>query len=181
MKDLFNLDDTELEFRDMAWRDLEEARQQRNHPHTRKWLGQRKKIGFFQQVKWFWKLKRDPTKARLIITLNKERIGIVRIDDKDEANLSICIGMDIDPDYRGKGYSQQAYHLLINKLFSEGWNRIWLLVGAYNNRAIHIYEKVGFQHEGTHREALWREEDNRFYDCFLMGILKREYNVDTAI
>jgi RimJ/RimL family protein N-acetyltransferase len=40
----------------------------------------------------------------------------------------------------------------------------------YNTRAIKAYERVGFQHEGTHRQAIQR--DGARYDLLLYGILR---------
>lgn len=169
-----SMEDHSVTIRPMKWRDIEWARQQRNSPETRQWLGHTSEISFSEQVKWFWKLLKDPTKARMVILSNSNRIGVVRIDSIDYTNMSVCIGMDIDPKHRGKGYCQEAYKLLLRYLFGIGWNRIWLLVGDYNKRGIHIYQKVGFKFEGNYRQGLYR--DGKFHDYYLMGILREEYN-----
>jgi RimJ/RimL family protein N-acetyltransferase len=52
-------------------------------------------------------------------------------------------------------------------------HRIELQVYAFNPRARHVYEKVGFVHEGTMREALlW---DAEWVDAHLMGMLSSDW------
>lgn len=164
----------ELTIRTIEWKDIEWARQLRNHPETNKWLASSSTITFWQQIRWFYNLKKDKSRTRLVLLYKDIRIGLFRVDQIDRQNKNLCIGLDIEPDWRGKGLAQKAYKMLIKYYFSKGMNRLWLLVGAYNNRAIYLYEKLGFLHEGTHRQALYK--DGTFHDYFLMGILKEEYN-----
>ncbi len=44
----------------------------------------------------------------------------------------------------------------------------------YNERAIALYEKLGFRREGVYREFLSR--DGQRYDMYLYGLLRREWN-----
>lgn len=50
-----------------------------------------------------------------------------------------------------------------------GLHRITLEVYAFNPRARHVYERVGFVHEGTGREVL--RFDDRWIDVHHMAIL----------
>jgi RimJ/RimL family protein N-acetyltransferase len=51
-------------------------------------------------------------------------------------------------------------------------HRISLQVFATNKRAITTYERAGFRHEGTMRQAAFI--DGRFVDVVVMGILEGE-------
>lgn len=85
----------------------------------------------------------------------------------------IAIGIG-DPNFRNKGYGTDALQLILRYGFCElNLHRIGLDVISYNKRAIHAYEKVGFQVEGTMRESVLR--DGQKYDRILMGILRNEY------
>jgi RimJ/RimL family protein N-acetyltransferase len=43
----------------------------------------------------------------------------------------------------------------------------------FNPRARHVYEKAGFVHEGTKRDALrW---DGKWIDCHCMALLDRDW------
>ena len=74
----------------------------------------------------------------------------------------------------GKGYGADAMRLLLDYAFSElNLHRVQLTVFAYNERAIALYEKVGFVREGAYREFLYR--DGARYDMYLYGLLRREW------
>lgn len=87
------------------------------------------------------------------------------------AEMAIAIG---DKAHRGKGYGQDALKLILNYGFNElNLHRIGLTVMDYNVAAIRAYERVGFVHEGSHRQAIQRE--GKRYDLLLYGILRDEF------
>ncbi len=90
-------------------------------------------------------------------------------------NQSVWIWLGIgEPDFRGKGYGTDAMRLLVGYSFRElGLYRANLGVFAYNARAIHCYEKVGYVHEGAARSALYRE--GKRHDVLGMSILRPEW------
>jgi RimJ/RimL family protein N-acetyltransferase len=57
--------------------------------------------------------------------------------------------------------------------FGVGLHRVELDVYAFNTRARHVYEKLGFVLEGTKREAL--RFDDGWVDCHVMGLLASEW------
>jgi RimJ/RimL family protein N-acetyltransferase len=54
-----------------------------------------------------------------------------------------------------------------------GLNKVSLDVLEYNARAIRTYERIGFVHEGVHREDVFK--DGRFVHVIRMSILAREF------
>ena len=55
----------------------------------------------------------------------------------------------------GKGYGNEATRLTLTFAFSElNLHRVQLTVFNYNQRAINLYQKLGFQREGVYREFL---------------------------
>lgn len=44
---------------------------------------------------------------------------------------------------------------------------------AFNPRAIHVYEKLGFKREGVLREVLYA--GGGYHDASVMSLLRREY------
>lgn len=92
------------------------------------------------------------------------------------ATLAIGIG---DAAFRGKGYGSDTLRLIIRYGFSElGLHRIGLTVIAYNKAAIKAYERAGFKHEGTLREAIYRQDQR--YDMLYYGILRHEWRAQEA-
>ena len=87
------------------------------------------------------------------------------------SGVSIALG---EAKQWGKGYGHEAMQLALWFVFDElGLHRIQLTVFSYNKRAIALYEKLGFQREGVHREHLQR--DGRRYDMYLYGLLRSEW------
>ncbi len=85
----------------------------------------------------------------------------------------ISIGIGNPADW-GKGYGSEAMRLALRYAFHElNLNRVWLTVISYNARAIHLYEKLGFRHEGVRRQAVLR--DGKRYDMLVMGLLRSEW------
>jgi RimJ/RimL family protein N-acetyltransferase len=92
------------------------------------------------------------------------------------AQLAIGIGQ---PEFRGKGYGQDALRLILNYAFIElNLNRVSLSVLSYNTQAIKAYERVGFIREGAQRKAIQR--NGTFYDLVMYGILREEWATEQA-
>jgi diamine N-acetyltransferase len=87
------------------------------------------------------------------------------------AVFGIAIG---EKSYWNKGYGTAATRVTVRFAFEElNLNRVELEVYAGNERAMHVYEKVGFVHEGTRRRAIFR--DGRYHDAHWMSILREEF------
>ncbi len=104
-----------------------------------------------------------------------ELIGMVSIDGIEWTNrmgwLSVGIG---DPANWNRGFGSEATELLLEFAFSElNLHRVTLTVFRYNERAIALYERLGFQHEGTFRD--FGERDGKRYDMLLYGLLRPEW------
>jgi RimJ/RimL family protein N-acetyltransferase len=102
-------------------------------------------------------------------------IGYIDLSDilwnHGAAWMALGIG---DPVNRGKGYGFEAINLVLRFAFHEiNLHRVQLNVFGYNERAIKLYERIGFQREGVFREFISR--DGRRYDMILYGMLKREW------
>jgi RimJ/RimL family protein N-acetyltransferase len=102
-------------------------------------------------------------------------IGIVDLRDAEpevgNAELDIYIG---DAEHRGGGYGTEALRLMCRYGFnSMRLHMITLWVVAENERARHVYRKVGFSEDGRHREAFVAPDGER-HDMILMSMLKGE-------
>jgi len=79
------------------------------------------------------------------------------------------LGMALLPEYRGKGIGRTLAERTIRAAAAKGIERIELEVFASNQRAIRLYERLGFQHEGIKRNA--RKLDGSYNDILLMALL----------
>ena len=102
-------------------------------------------------------------------------VGALDLHEIDLVNGSAGVGIVIgDPADTNQGYGSDALRALIAFGFGElRLERIWLDVYAFNERARHVYERVGFVHEGTFRKGLYR--DGRYHDVHRMAILREEW------
>lgn len=79
----------------------------------------------------------------------------------------------------GKGLGRLMLAGVLECVFLElKAHRLWLDVFEANTRAQHVYESLGFQREGTLREAIFR--DGEYHTQILMSILNREYATKEA-
>lgn len=106
--------------------------------------------------------------------LKGELLGYVELDgilwNQRNGWLSIAIGGD----FQGQGYGKEAMETLLRFAFDElNLHRVQLTVFENNERAISLYESLGFTKEGAHREFLYR--DGKSYDMLLYGLLRREW------
>lgn len=106
---------------------------------------------------------RDPLGGRVL--------GEVVLNDLNDANRS-CGFRIWTAGERDRGIGTEATRLAVDYAFEHGVHRIELEVYDFNPRARHVYEKVGFRHEGTKRDAL--RFDGGWVDAHLMAILSTD-------
>jgi RimJ/RimL family protein N-acetyltransferase len=101
-------------------------------------------------------------------------VGEVVLNQWDEGNRSCNFRTLIGPDGRDRGLGTEALRLIAGYGFEQlRLHRISLEVYAFNPRARHVYEKVGFVAEGVLREALCY--DDGWVDATVMSILDHEW------
>lgn len=135
----------------------------------------RKNITLKEERKFLRKKLSDKSQCNFAIdTIDGVHIGsvgfkLVLLDKR--ATLGIVIG---DKQYWGKGCGTDAMKVILRYGFKKlRLHKVELEVYDYNLRAITVYEKLGFRHEGVRRDyTLWK---NKFYNCFSMGILSEEW------
>jgi len=90
----------------------------------------------------------------------------------------VAVGLG-DRAHWGKGYGRDAMQIVLRFAFQElNLHRVQLTVFAYNERALALYERLGFQREGVYREFIQR--DGARYDMYLYGLLRREWEAQAG-
>ncbi|MDZ5474196.1 GNAT family protein [Bacillus sp. 31A1R] len=119
----------------------------------------------------------DSSSVLLLIGLREtdEIIGDIAIQGIDSMNRNASIRIAINnKGHQGKGYGQEAMKLMLDYGFGIlNLHRIELNVFAFNDRATHVYEKLGFVKEGVNRDALYF--NHQYHDSITMSILEDEY------
>lgn len=127
-------------------------------------------------VRWVDHHRSAADEAFFVITDQHDRaIGhaaLYRIDPEvGSAEFGILLG---DQAVWGKGVGTRVTRFLVEHGFDTlGLHRIFLEVLATNERAQHVYEKLGFVVEGRLREHQFKE--GRHVDVIVMGLLRADY------
>ncbi|ADL52938.1 GNAT family N-acetyltransferase [Clostridium cellulovorans] len=106
---------------------------------------------------------------------SNKAVGEVVINDIYRNNRSANMRIII---YRkeefNKGYGSESIILALNYGFGMlNLHRIELEAFVFNERAIHVYEKIGFKKEGIKRDGWFY--NHKYYDMITMSILEDEF------
>jgi RimJ/RimL family protein N-acetyltransferase len=84
------------------------------------------------------------------------------------------IGIDLLPQYQGKGYGSEAIRWVLEYAFVRaGLHKVRIRAFEWNVGAMRLYVRLGFKLEGRERESLWHE--GRFWDGMEYGMIDREW------
>ncbi|MFC6962887.1 GNAT family N-acetyltransferase [Halocatena marina] len=117
-------------------------------------------------------------------------------DDNDRLSLLICVDGEpvgsvslfnilppasgtlaywLLPDYRGDGYATESAGLVVDYAFQTlGLHRVLAWTIDYNEASQSLLHRLGFSHEGTYREHVFRNGD--FHDTEHYGLLVSEWS-----
>lgn len=133
--------------------------------------------------KWLEEAQKDPNGYLFGVRPldSDELLGFIEVDGilwgQGVGWLGVGIGQR---DRWGKGIGTEAMRLALDFAFGElNLHRVQLTVFEYNDRAIAVYERLGFRREGVYRECLHR--DGRRYDMYLYGLLRREWEARQTV
>lgn len=103
-------------------------------------------------------------------------VGIIGLTDIDpvsrKASYYIMLG---DRNHHGKGIGFKATMEILKHAFHNlNLNRVELMVIESNERAISLYEKVGFRREGVQRQAVFK--NGQYINLILMAILREDFH-----
>jgi len=113
-----------------------------------------------------------PNAVMLVAVADGKIISVMhsRGGKRRAARHTASVGISVDRDWRGKGVGTAMMARLIewaeqNPVIT----RLELEVFTSNERAIHVYEKFGFQIEGCKRRAYFKDGD--YLDAYVMALL----------
>lgn len=121
-----------------------------------------------------WATADDRLVLGVIDRASGDLVGEVVLAGWDEGNRSCWFRTLIGSAGRGRGLGTEATRLIVDHGFQVlGLHRITLEVYDFNPRARHVYEKVGFVHEGTGRDALLF--DGEWIDVHYMSVIASDW------
>lgn len=115
----------------------------------------------------------------IVVREPEQFIGVTGFHQFDARNRHVQFGIILgEKSAWGKGYGTEATRLMVRYAFDTlNQNRVWLHVYEYNERAVRMYQKVGFRMEGRLRQDTFR--DGRYWDTFVMAVLREEWRDTT--
>lgn len=112
-----------------------------------------------------------PGMRRLVAVIDSEQkiAGFVNLRTFSDRRAHVgSIGILVHDDYQNQGIGSQLMVAIID--LAENWlnlKRLELIVNTDNSSAIHLYEKFGFEKEGTLKKDAFR--DGTYIDAYTMA------------
>jgi RimJ/RimL family protein N-acetyltransferase len=147
-----------------------------NDPEVRRFMIMRYPLSMTEEEQW-WEgfLQRQNDHIFAIEAEDGTYVGNIGLHDIQRENRRAVLGIIIgEKAYWGRGYGADAIRAVLRWAFGYlNLNRVTLSVYSYNERAIRCYQKCGFRHEGTMRQAHY--VDGQYFDEWVMGVLRDEF------
>jgi len=160
--------------------DIEKSVIWRNDPEIRdNLLGFRFPVTEKMETNWIESALDDRSNSRVIFAMeaieNDQLIGFIYLNKIDWiarlAYFGILIG---EKNYHGMGIGSEAMKILFTYAFDAlNLRKICLEVASYNRKAIDLYQRFGFQKEGSLRQNVYLE--GKYHDLVIMGIFGDEF------
>jgi diamine N-acetyltransferase len=116
----------------------------------------------------------DQGERRFILEKDGDMLGLVELVEIDYIHRRAEFQIIIDPAYQGHGYAMVATNLAMNYAFSVlNMHKLYLIVDKENEKAIHIYKKVGFSIEGELKDEFF--VDGSYHNAIRMCMFQKEY------
>lgn len=126
-------------------------------------------------TRWFeqLQLRGDRQEFMIVERATGRAIGTIGLSGIDRvhrrAEYGILIG---EADMRGQGYARETSALILDYAFNElHLHRVYLLTFADHLTALKLYQRLGFQIEGTLRDHIYKR--GAFRDVIMMAILNQ--------
>jgi RimJ/RimL family protein N-acetyltransferase len=154
-------------------------------PNYVEWLNDSRVLEYFGQVfpfslaqeeMWYEGQLKDSSTCNFAIEFEGRHVGGAGFSNIDGRNSNAEVGLFVGiPELWDQGLGYDTLTMLVRFGFEEmNLHRIYLRVFAGNKRGIHLYEKVGFQHEGCWRQGEFRH--GHYHDLLWMSILRDEWS-----
>ncbi len=118
----------------------------------------------------------DQTERRFVVVCEEKNAGLVELVEIDHVHRRAEFQIVIAPDHQGKGLARSAAILAMDYGFGVlNLHKIYLVVDKDNKKAIHIYEKLGFEVEGVLRQEFFI--NGQYRDVTRMCLFQQDYLV----
>jgi RimJ/RimL family protein N-acetyltransferase len=148
-----------------------------NDPKLLEYFGNYRPLSATEEERWYEAMLQDESMRVFAVEYEDQHVGNAGFSQIDGRNASAEVGLFIGPpELWDRGLGFDVLQTLLRFGFEQmNLNRIYLRVFAEHKRAVHLYEKLGFEHEGCWRQAEFRH--GRYHNLLWMSILRDEWLV----
>ena len=158
----WNLDSERARYIDFLWPPISEAA-------VRAWAEEQSKH----------KLEND-TFHWLIENHGGEPVGTISTHRCNPHHGTFTYGLDVAREHRRNGYAGEAILLVLKYYFEElRYQKVTVAVYSDNTASIQLHEKLGFQHEGTHRRTIFTRGE--YLDTVWYGMTVEEFRAIVSL
>ncbi|ADG78085.1 Diamine N-acetyltransferase OS=Tsukamurella paurometabola (strain ATCC 8368 / DSM / CCUG 35730/ CIP 100753 / JCM 10117 / KCTC 9821 / NBRC 16120 / NCIMB 702349 / NCTC 13040) OX=521096 GN=Tpau_1458 PE=4 SV=1 [Tsukamurella paurometabola] len=116
----------------------------------------------------------DERERRFIIESSGVPVGLVELVEINFIHRKCEFQIIVAPSAQGKGYAGIATRKALDYAFRIlNLHKVYLFVDVANERAAHVYEKLGFVEEGLLREEYF--SNGSYRDARLMRLFQRDF------
>lgn len=146
-----------------------------NSPAVWRMIGSRTPHTQKQEEEWYEEYVSDEdSSVNFVIVVDDTPIGSLGLHGIDDVNGSTEIGIFLAEEYWGDGYGTEAARLATDYAFAQHRrHRVVARVFEFNDASANVWEKLGFELEGTHRDEMF--VDGEYHDVRYYGVLEDEW------
>ena len=134
-----------------------------------------------QGAEFFENVISDADGVQCLICDNEQPLGVVSLTGSQygpgetDRSRAAELAYYLASEQHGLGYGSDAAARMIQYAFEDrNLRRVSACVGSFNDASIGLLESLGFEHEGTLREAAWFRGEYHAMLCY--GLLREEWS-----
>lgn len=168
------LDGDDVSLRTVEEEDLPFLRDAINDPEVRRYLPNRTPINLDAEREFYENVVASEGQVNLLVCSDGDPAGTIGLDPADAVGGTGEIGLFLAPEFWGRGHGTEAARLMTDYAFRERrLHRVTARVLEPNVGSRRIWEKLGYRHEATMREADFN--DGEYVDVHRFAVLEGEW------
>ena len=131
---------------------------------------------FVELVDLYEKHIHDQNERRLIVEHEGACAGLVELMEINYIHRRAEFQIIIDPEHQGKGLATKALRMTMEYAFHVlNLYKLYLVVDETNEKAIHIYKKLGFETEGILKHEFF--SNGQYHNVLRMCVFQQEFSI----